>query len=43
MIKRIITSLKVRIRNKLNPKSELEILRERGLIYGRNFNFLIAI
>lgn len=39
MIKRIVASLKVRIRNKLNPKSELEILRERGLIYGRNFNF----
>ncbi|MGG0185171.1 acyltransferase [Bacillus rhizoplanae] len=39
MIKRIVTSLKVRIRNKLNPKSELEILRERGLKYGRNFNF----
>ncbi|MEJ9114154.1 hypothetical protein CN386_05875 [Bacillus cereus] len=39
MIKRMVTSLKVRIRNKLNPKSELEILRERGLKYGRNFNF----
>lgn len=39
MIKRIVTSLKVRIRNKLKPKSELEILRERGLEYGRNFNF----
>ena len=39
MIKRIVTSLKYRIKNKINPKSELEILRERGLTYGKNFNF----
>ncbi|MFP3123370.1 acyltransferase [Ectobacillus funiculus] len=39
MIKRIVTSLSARIKNKLNPKSELEILKERGLVYGRNFNF----
>ncbi|WP_054028521.1 acyltransferase [Bacillus sp. FJAT-28004] len=39
MIKRIINSLSVRIKNKLNPKTELEILKERGLIYGKNFNF----
>ncbi|WJH32307.1 acyltransferase [Paenibacillus sp. CC-CFT747] len=38
MLKRIVTSIKVRVKNKLNPKSELEILRERGLTYGRNFH-----
>ncbi|MFC0216463.1 acyltransferase [Paenibacillus chartarius] len=25
--------------NKLNPKTELDILKERGLIVGKNFNF----
>lgn len=39
MIKRILTSIRVRIRNKLNPKTELQILKERGLRYGKNFNF----
>lgn len=39
MIKKILNSIKVRIKNKLNPKTELEILKERGLIYGKNFNF----
>ncbi|WP_028611931.1 acyltransferase [Paenibacillus harenae] len=32
-------SLKIRIMSKLNPKTELERLKERGLIYGKNFNF----
>lgn len=39
MIKRIITSIKVRVRNKLFPKSELQIMKDRGLRYGKNFNF----
>lgn len=39
MLKRLINSFKIRVQNKLNPKSELEILRERGLKYGKNFNF----
>lgn len=39
MIKRILNSIKVRVTNKINPKSELEILRDRGLVYGENFNF----
>ncbi|WP_081824297.1 acyltransferase [Paenibacillus sp. UNC451MF] len=39
MITRIIASLKARIKNKLNPKTELQILKERGLTYGKNFNF----
>ncbi|MBE5099046.1 MULTISPECIES: acyltransferase [Priestia] len=39
MIKRIVKSLKIRMKNRLYPKSELEVLRERGLIHGENFNF----
>ncbi len=39
MIKRIWTGIKVRINNRINPKSELDILKERGLICGKNFNF----
>jgi maltose O-acetyltransferase len=39
MIKRLISLVRVKIRNKINPKSELEILKERGLVYGENFNF----
>lgn len=39
MIKRIINGVCVRIKNKINPKSELEILIERGLKVGKNFNF----
>jgi maltose O-acetyltransferase len=39
MIKRIFTSIKVRINNRINPKSEKEILKERGLKFGENFNF----
>lgn len=39
MIKRILTGIKVRINNRINPKSELDILKERGLICGKNFNF----
>ncbi|SFL10920.1 maltose O-acetyltransferase [Paenibacillus sp. 1_12] len=38
-IKSLLTSLKIRIRNKLNPKTELDVLKERGLTVGRNFNF----
>lgn len=37
--KRIISSIKGRVSNYLNPKTELDILRERGLVHGRNFNF----
>ncbi|MCY9660253.1 acyltransferase [Paenibacillus chondroitinus] len=39
IIKRLYKSLKVRIQNRLFPKTELEILRERGLKYGKNFKF----
>jgi len=39
MMRRIFTSIKSRVNNKLNPKSELDLLRERGLIHGSNFNF----
>ncbi|PEJ58451.1 acetyltransferase [Bacillus sp. AFS002410] len=39
MLKRIVKSLTFRIKNKLYPKSEIEILRERGLKHGKNFNF----
>lgn len=39
MIKRIATSVKIRIANKINPKSELDLLIERGLKVGKNFNF----
>ena len=39
MLKRIVNSFKTRISHRLNPKSELAILKERGLIYGDNFNF----
>ncbi|MDQ0194251.1 acyltransferase [Paenibacillus wynnii] len=39
MLIRILKSIKIRIQNKINPKTELEILKERGLKYGKNFNF----
>lgn len=39
MIRRILKSIKARVMNKINPKTELEILKERGLKYGKNFNF----
>lgn len=39
MIRRLIRSITLRIKNKLYPKTELEILKERGLKYGKNFNF----
>lgn len=39
IIKRLVTSIKARVKNKLFPKTELEILRDRGLKHGRNFNF----
>lgn len=43
MMKRIWRGLAVRLQNKWNPKSELDILRERGLIYGKNFNFFNSV
>lgn len=39
IINRVYLSLKVRIKNRLFPKTELEILKDRGLVYGKNFNF----
>ena len=36
IIKRIYNSIKFR----LNPKSELEILEEKGLIHGKNFDLI---
>ncbi|MEV5025987.1 acyltransferase [Paenibacillus sp. LPE1-1-1.1] len=39
MLMRILKSVKARIKNKLYPKTELEILKERGLTFGKNFNF----
>ncbi|GAA4839857.1 hypothetical protein GCM10023310_17100 [Paenibacillus vulneris] len=43
MIARILSSLKARIQNKLNPKTELQRLKERGLTYGKNFNFFNSV
>lgn len=40
LVLRIINGIKHRVNNRLFPKSQLERLKERGLIYGRNFNFL---
>ncbi|WNR43800.1 acyltransferase [Paenibacillus roseipurpureus] len=31
--------MRVRVKNKLFPKTELELLKERGLKYGKNFGF----
>lgn len=39
IVKSITSSIKARINNYINPKTELDILRERGLTHGRNFNF----
>ncbi|MFD0682126.1 MULTISPECIES: acyltransferase [unclassified Paenibacillus] len=39
MIARLVTSVKARIRNKWFPKTEIEVLKERGLKVGKNFNF----
>ncbi|NQX60385.1 acyltransferase [Paenibacillus qinlingensis] len=40
LINRVITAVSIRIKNKLRPpKSELEQLRDRGLKYGKNFEF----
>lgn len=39
MIKRFINGVCIRMKNKINPKSELDILIERGLQVGKNFNF----
>ncbi|CAH1207733.1 2,3,4,5-tetrahydropyridine-2,6-dicarboxylate N-acetyltransferase [Paenibacillus allorhizoplanae] len=40
LIIRVIRAISVRIKNKLHPpKSELEQLRDRGLKYGKNFEF----
>ncbi|WP_225948355.1 MULTISPECIES: acyltransferase [unclassified Paenibacillus] len=35
--------MKARIQNKLNPKTELQRLKERGLTYGKNFNFFNSV
>jgi maltose O-acetyltransferase len=43
MIKRILRGIKIRIKNRINPKSQLDILKERGLIVGKNFNFFNSI
>lgn len=38
MIKKLFIALKNKINNTINKKSQLEILSERGLKYGKNFN-----
>lgn len=38
MIKELFIALKNKIDNSINKKSQLEILSERGLKYGKNFN-----
>ena len=35
----VFNSLRYRIKSKLSPKSEIDILRERGLKFGGDFNF----
>lgn len=42
-IKRIYTSIKFRIQNYINPKSQLDILKERGLKVGKNFNMFNSV
>ena len=39
MIQRLWTSLKARISRRLNPKTELDVLKERGLKVGKNLQF----
>lgn len=43
LIKRVFKSIKYRIYNKINPKSQLEILKERGLRVGKNFNMFNSV
>lgn len=39
LIRRLYVSITTRIRNRINPKTEIQILKERGLVYGNNFQF----
>lgn len=43
LIIRIFKIIKYRIENKINPKSQLDILKERGLKVGKNFNMFNSI
>ena len=43
MIKKLFIALKNKIDNTVNKKSQLEILSERGLKYGKNFNMYNSI
>lgn len=40
---RIINSVKYRINNKINPKTQVQVLVERGLKVGKNFNMFNSI
>lgn len=43
MIKELLKKITSKINNILNPKSQLEILKERGLLYGKNFNLYNSV
>ena len=43
LLKRGIKSFIYRIENKLNPKTQLDILKERGLKVGKNFNMFNSV
>lgn len=43
LIREIFNSIKHRIENKINPKSQLDILKERGLKVGKNFNMFNSV
>lgn len=43
LLKRVYRSIKYRINRKLNPKSQLDILKDRGLKVGDNFNMFNSV
>ncbi|EJT6165230.1 acyltransferase [Clostridium perfringens] len=43
VIKRIFNSIKYRIVNRINPKTQLDMLKERGLKVGKNFNMFNSV
>lgn len=42
-LNRIFKGIKYRLENKINPKSQLDMLRERGLKVGENFNMFNSV
>ena len=43
LIKRIFKSIKWRVYNKINPKTQVERLKEKGLKVGKNFNMFNSV